>query len=333
MTRLNVQGVVNQNRVSLETAPEPQLPAVVEKRRSWYEPRDWTEALRMAEALSRSGIVPKAFVSKPQDIVTVMIFAQDLGISLFMGLRFIASINGTPAVWGDGKIALCQRHPAYAGHEEWFEDEAGNRVVPGRVPVNKLTAVCRVHRKTADGIRSHEWRFGYADAVTAKLWGKTGKEGQPTPWVTYPIAMLRSRAREAFDSAFADALNGLASAEVLQDVIGDYSVAPPAPPSVINGVGQEPQTQEPASVAPADPFQGIENGSSPLGSDEPGEDDSAECLDLIQRIENAWTEKWHSAVAALHANVMKSRGKQMHKLNATELREVLARVEAGPGAA
>lgn len=57
--------------------------------------------------------------------------------------------------------------------------------------------------------------FSVEDAKTAGLWGKTGKDGQPSGWVTYPKRMLLARARGfAYGDAFKDLCGGLQVREV-----------------------------------------------------------------------------------------------------------------------
>ncbi|HDY65349.1 MAG TPA: hypothetical protein ENH84_03835, partial [Phycisphaerae bacterium] len=138
-------------------------------------------------------------------------------------IQNIAVINGRPSLWGDALIAVCQGHPDFLKMAEWFEGKG-----------EEITAYCRVWRR---GYEPHTASFSISDAKTAKLWGKTGKSGQPTPWVTYPKRMLQNRARAfALRDRFADALRGIRSAEEERDIIvvgGEFS-----PDQVIGTEGQ-----------------------------------------------------------------------------------------------
>jgi len=94
---------------------------------------------------------------------------------------------------------------------------------------DKRVALCRVVRRGDPEPKIG--RFSVADAKTAKLWGKTGSKGEPTPWVTYPDRMLKMRARAfALRDAFADVLKGLGIAEEMRDIEHIAAPPPPAPP-------------------------------------------------------------------------------------------------------
>jgi hypothetical protein len=120
-------------------------------------------------------------------------------------LQSIAVINGRPTIWGDAALALVQSSPVCEYVREYTEGDG-----------DSLTAVCEVQRRGYP--QPTVARFSVADAKTAKLWGKRGRDGQDTPWVTHPKRMLELRARGfALRNAFADALRGLITAEEAQD--------------------------------------------------------------------------------------------------------------------
>ena len=67
------------------------------------------------------------------------------------------------------------------------------------------------------------------EAPRHPLWGKTGRNGAPTPWVTYPDRMLQMRARGfALRDVFADALRGVITAEEAQDIPTEPRFVPAA---------------------------------------------------------------------------------------------------------
>jgi len=159
-------------------------------------PQNLDQALQLAEMLSSSGMVPKAYINKPQDTLVAMMMGSEIGLNPIQSLQNIATINGKPSIYGDAIPALMMRHPLYDGMKEDFDDAT-------------MTATCTVRRR---GSPEHTVKFSRADAEKAALWGKTG------PWSQYPKRMLQMRARAyAARDQFADALGGLSIAEDIQD--------------------------------------------------------------------------------------------------------------------
>src|SRR5581483_5778829 len=117
---------------------------------------------------------------------------------------------------------LCRASGICLYIKEWAEGEGED-----------LTWYCEAKRK--DDPTPIRQKFSVTDAKTAKLWGKTGYNGQPTPWITNPGRMLQMRARGfALRDAFPDVLRGLISAEEARDislseVIAATEAAPPQP--------------------------------------------------------------------------------------------------------
>jgi hypothetical protein len=182
-------------------------------------PTNMDQAMKMAEMLSKSGMVPKAYQGKPQDTLVAMMMGHEVGLNPIQSLQNIAVINGKPSIYGDALAALVQNHPAFGGMEESF-DEA------------KMVASCTVWRR---GGTKHTQTFSQADAQKANLWGKSG------PWTQYPKRMLAMRARGfALRSQFADALAGLITREEAEDMpMNDYDA-----PTAISA----PEPQQPAVV-------------------------------------------------------------------------------------
>ena len=162
------------------------------------------DAMRMAELLADSSMVPASYKNKPGDILVAVQMGAELGLAPLQALQNIASINGRPSVWGDAALALVQGHPAYVSHREWVEGEGMERA-----------GYCAITRR---GSGEHVQRFSMKDAERAKLLGKPG------PWSQYTDRMLVLRARGfAIRDKFSDALRGIITAEEAQDL-------PPAEP-------------------------------------------------------------------------------------------------------
>ena len=161
------------------------------------QPQNVTEAMQMAEMLSKSQMIPKNYQNKPQDTLVAMMMGSELGLHPIQALQNIAVINGKPSIYGDAMLALVQNHSAFGGIQESFDEAA-------------QVATCIVWRKNGE---KHTVTFSQADAKQAGLWAKAG------PWTQYPKRMMTFRARGfALRDQFADALAGLISREEAEDM-------------------------------------------------------------------------------------------------------------------
>src|SRR3546814_7275313 len=71
-------------------------------------PTDVDQAYRMAQAISRSGMTPKAYGNDADKIFVGIIAGAEVGLAPFQALQSIAVIGNNPAIWGDGALALVQ---------------------------------------------------------------------------------------------------------------------------------------------------------------------------------------------------------------------------------
>lgn len=159
------------------------------------------QAMKFAEYIQKSSLVPDAYRGKPADIVIAMQYGMELGLSEMQSLQSVAVINGRPSIWGDAVPAVAMSHPD-------FEDI--NDPEPEGADPEKWKAVCTVTRR---GRTPKTRTFSTQDAKTAKLWGKAG------PWTTNPKVMLMNRARAfAVRAAFPDKMKGMITAEEAIDI-------------------------------------------------------------------------------------------------------------------
>lgn len=168
-----------------------------------FVPQTFDEAWRIAGALATSGITP---FKQQEQVLAVMMAGAEVGLTPFAATQTFALINGRATMWGDGMLAVARAR----GHrvEEW---------TTGSIETGDFTAYCKVTR--ADNGEVVQRDFSMADAKTAKLWGKRGRDGQDTPWITYPKRMICMRARSwALRDGCADTLRGIKMAEEMQDV-------------------------------------------------------------------------------------------------------------------
>lgn len=157
-------------------------------------PRTLDEAMKFAELLSKSTIVPKDFMNNAGNIFVAIQWGAELGLKPMQAMQNIAVINGRPSLWGDAVIALVRSSPLCESIYETFENG---------------TAICRVKRRNEDEqVRT----FSEADAKLAGLLGKQG------PWTQHPKRMMQMRARAfALRDVFPDVLKGMPVAEEVMD--------------------------------------------------------------------------------------------------------------------
>ena len=165
-------------------------------------PQNLDEAIKFAEFYSRSGMIPADYQGKPANVLVAINWGLEVGISPLSALKYISLVNGRPAIWGDGLLAICQNHPQYLGIEETSEGEGQD-----------YKATCVVKRENKNGdINETIQIYSYAKAQRAGLLTRQ-------TWKQYPERMMQLRARGfALRDAFADAVAGIITAEEAQDM-------------------------------------------------------------------------------------------------------------------
>ena len=214
-------------------------------------PRTFDEAMKFAELMSKSDLVPKDFKDKPGNILVAIQKGQEVGLSPMAALETIAVINGRASLWGDGLLGIVQGSNVY----EWI-DESG---------CSEKAGICTVKRK---GEQPYTATFTLEDAKRAGLLGKAG------PWTSYTKRMLQLRARGfALRDKFADVLKGLVAAEEALDTV---TVLPsdsdqPAPSSLKDKL--KAQLEAPSDLQSKPVAAGVsetaDNRSNPQPNDDP----------------------------------------------------------------
>lgn len=166
-----------------------------------FDPSVLEGAMKAAEMLSDSSLVPKDFQGKPGNCLIAIQWGAELGLAPLQAMQNIAVINGRPSIWGDALLALVQG----SGALEWIKEE-----VEAEGQKDGWVATCVVKRRGKDPANR---QFTWEDAKTGGLAGKQG------PWQQYPKRMLQMRARGfALRDVFADVLKGLYVGEEAQDL-------------------------------------------------------------------------------------------------------------------
>jgi hypothetical protein len=160
-------------------------------------PTTMDEALKYAEMISKSSLVPDVFKGKAPDILIAVQMGMEIGLKPLQALQNIAVINGRPTLWGDAVLAIVKA----SGTVERFTENWDEKT---------KTAICKARRK---GDQDEIVRtFSMDDAKAAGLAGKQGT------WQNYPKRMCQMRARSwALRDGWADVLKGFQVAEEVQD--------------------------------------------------------------------------------------------------------------------
>jgi hypothetical protein len=196
-----------------EPASEVLDPARVEKQIQTFKPnpafatalvpKGFEEAMKIAEVLATSGVVPQGLVNKPQACFVAISFGMEVGLPPMQAVQNIMVVNGRPSIWGDAALALVFGSGVVKDVEEDAPD----------VALEQGYGRCRVALSNG---RVVERRFSIDEAKKAKLWTKTG------PWQDYPGRMLQMRARSwALRDACPHVLKGMTIREEAQDIAVD----------------------------------------------------------------------------------------------------------------
>jgi hypothetical protein len=133
----------------------------------WIE--DARQLAPIAESLSRTSFVPKAFFGKPAEVTAAILAGQEVGLPAMAALRSIDVIEGKPGMSAIALRALIQSH----GHDIWVVESTATR------------AIVKGRRKGAAHEETSTWTIDRARQL--ELTGKSN-------WKKQPTAMLLARA-------------------------------------------------------------------------------------------------------------------------------------------
>jgi hypothetical protein len=129
--------------------------------------QDFDQLYRLCANLSKAQLLPKALIGKPADVLIIVMYGQELGLSPIQSLQGIYVVNGRPSLSGQLWLAKVRE----AGH---------------KVDIAHADGSCTVTITRSDGA-SHSETFTLEDAKRAGLVGKD-------IWKSYPKRMLMWRA-------------------------------------------------------------------------------------------------------------------------------------------
>lgn len=131
--------------------------------------RSLDQAITLAKNLALANLMPKDLKGKAPDVLAILLYGQDLGLSPMQAVQGIYVVNGRPSLASQTWLALARKQ----GH---------------RVEVKEHTAErCTVTVERGDTGERHTSTFELDDARKAGLLGKD-------VWKQYPRNMLLARA-------------------------------------------------------------------------------------------------------------------------------------------
>lgn len=191
-------------------------------------PKSMQDQVAMAAYAVRSGLLPDSIKTTAQAWM-VMQRGVELGYPGLAAFDVLYPVNGKVRLTPDGAKGKAQSSGLLVdAKEEVFGDG------------DTMCARVTVWRKGIPTPIVAE--FSVQDAKLAGLWGKVGRSGKPSAWVTYPKRMLLARARGfAYGDAFRDVVGGLQVREMYDREPGEEvtvereggrrAAEPPPPPT------------------------------------------------------------------------------------------------------
>lgn len=177
---------------------------------------DLDGAYRLSKNLAVATVLPNALRGKASDVLAIVLYGQDLGMSPMQSIQGIYVVKGKPQLSSTTWLALARR----AGHKVRFIEQTDDK--------------CTVEIVRADDPEHpHRETYTLQDAITSNLVKlREGKpyarspKGEPLPWETYTRTMIRNRAiSNAAKAACPEVALGFA-------VEGDYDYVPNEPTEV-----------------------------------------------------------------------------------------------------
>lgn len=156
---------------------------------------DLRDAKEFATTLAMASVLPEALRNKPADVLAMVLYGQDLGLSPMQSIQGIYVVKGKPQISAQTWIALARNrghNPFVACRhcdkppEQHPQDGAASGDKHRYIPDHDATR-CRFTVIRGDTGARHTELFTIEDAQRAKLAGKD-------VWVQYPKRMLLARA-------------------------------------------------------------------------------------------------------------------------------------------
>lgn len=175
------------SETTVRQAPAPEGAPVTETSLVPFSPENVNQAWRLATALAKSQLVPKALQNRPNDLLVTLITGRELGLSPMQSVRGMHVIEGKAVMSADMMGALVMRSEAC----EFLR------------PAESTDKIATYETQRKGSPSPTKMSFTIEDANRAGLVGKDN-------WKRYPAAMLRARCLSAICRAvYPDLVGGV----------------------------------------------------------------------------------------------------------------------------
>lgn len=217
-------------------------------------PETTDDAWRMAEALSKSSMIPDYLRGKPSDVFALVMLGHEIGLGPMQALRMVHVIKGKPQASAECMVALCKQHREVCNYFKLIDEESGP---------TKATYI--THRAGEPGPTKLTYTI-----EEAKRAGYTNNDN----WVKQPAAMLRARASSALARAvYPDLVQGLYSYEEMPPEDAPGTVSAVQAPRTIADLTARLAKPEPKVVE-------VAHGEYAPAPDEPAEHEPGDDVEL-----------------------------------------------------
>lgn len=167
-------------------------------------PRTFAEAQEMCRALARSGLVPNAYVDKPENMIVTIMAGAEIGLPPMASIRLYHVMDNIPRLGAEGIRAVLLSHPEIEYFEPVTYDDKQATWIGKRRGRPEKSVTWTVER-----------------AKRAGLWDRKNRDGSPGNWQKYTENMLNARASMELGRIIApDIVAGMVSREEASD--GDF---------------------------------------------------------------------------------------------------------------
>lgn len=198
-----------------------------------FAPQGLEQAMKLAETLAKSNLLPGPLRGKPSDVLVTLITGHELGLSPMQAVRGLHVIDGKAVMSADLTVALVLKRRDVC---EWFR-------LTESTDKRATYQTKRVHSEPV----TISWTIEQASAA-----GLAGRDN----WKKHTAAMLRARAASALARAvYPDLVLGVYDPDEAEEFTPAPRVVAPPPqastlPAAVEGEIVSPPPDEPSSSAP-----------------------------------------------------------------------------------
>jgi hypothetical protein len=202
-------------------------------------PQSVEEIFRVASGVLAAGLAPYALIGKKNPdqqkaavAITIMAGAE-LGLPPMVSLRAFTVINGRPALYGDGLVAVIRKSGKLKRLAQGYDHD-------------KQFGWAEAERADTGEVMRYE--FTKQEAIDAGLWDEratiTNYKGEtvpnPEPWFRWKPRMMMIRARTfVLRDLFADVLGGMTDEYEARDIQPPIDITPPKPSDILPPVPED----------------------------------------------------------------------------------------------